>query len=161
MPMTTSLTSFRNGKATTEKTMFSRETSIAIDIQADPAIVWALLTNAADYPRWNSTVISIDGDIVTGKKIELKSTLDSKRTFTLTVKELIPEKKLVWGDGQGARTFTLVKQGHDGTRFSMREKIGGLMFPLYARYIPPFDKAFEQFASDLKKEAEMINNNKI
>ncbi len=40
----------QNGKATTVKKTFSRETSVSIKIQADPAIIWALLTNASDYP---------------------------------------------------------------------------------------------------------------
>jgi len=38
----------------------------------------------------------------------------------------------------------------------MTEKIGGLLFPVYGRFIPPFDDAFEQFAADLKKEAESM-----
>lgn len=38
----------------------------------------------------------------------------------------------------------------------MNEKIGGPMFPLFAKMIPPFDQAFEQFANDLKNEAETI-----
>jgi len=38
----------------------------------------------------------------------------------------------------------------------MREKIGGPMFPLFAKMIPPFDASFEQFAADLKAEAEKI-----
>ena len=41
-----------------------------------------------------------------------------------------------------------------------RKKIGGLMFPMYAKYIPPFDTVFEKFAADLKKEAETIQNTK-
>ncbi len=148
------------GKATTTKTTFSRETSVGIEIKADPAIVWALLTNASDFPRWNSTVVSIEGDIALGRKIKLKSTLDSKRTFKLTVKEFEPEKRMVWGDGQGNRIYTLTK-GNGGTlTFSMTEKIGGFMFPLYANYIPPFDKAFEQFAADLKRESEIIQSSK-
>jgi hypothetical protein len=36
----------------------------------------------------------------------------------------------------------------------MTEKIGGLMFPFYAKMIPPFDNSFEQFARDLKSAAE-------
>ena len=84
--------SIQQGKATTIKTTFSRETSISIEIKADAAIIWALLTNAADYPRWNPTVISIEGNITLGEKIKLKSTLDPKRTFKLKVKELEPEK---------------------------------------------------------------------
>lgn len=150
----------QNGKVITVKKTFSRETSVSIDIKADAAIVWALLTNAADFPRWNSTVISIEGDIKQGEKIKLKSTLDPKRTFKLKVKEFEPENKLAWGDGKGTRVYTITKNGNASVTFSMTEKIGGLMFPMYAKYIPSFDKSFEQFAADLKKEAEIIKSTK-
>ena len=144
-------------KATTVKAIFSRETSVSIDIKADPTIVWALLTNAADYQRWNSTVISIEGKIAAGNKIALKSTLDPKRVFRLKVKEFEPTAKLVWGDAMGNRTYTLTKTAI-GVNFSMVEKIGGPLFPLFAGLIPSFDNAFDQFAADLKKEAETIMN---
>ena len=145
-----------NGKATTVKTTYSRETSIGIEIKSKASIIWALLTTASDYPRWNSTVISIDGKIALGEKIKLKSTLDPKRTFTLKVKEFEPEKRLVWGDGQGNRIYTLTSNSNGTVTFAMNEKIGGFMFPMYAKYIPPFDQAFEQFVLGLKKEAEII-----
>lgn len=150
----------QNGKATTVKTTFHRETTVSIEIKADPSIVWALLTKASDYPRWNSTVASIEGNIALGEKIKLKSILDAKRTFKLKVKEFEPEQKLVWGDGQGNRIYTIAPNGNGIVTFSMTEKIGGLMFPLYAKMIPPFDQSFEQFASDLKKESEIIMNAK-
>ena len=152
----TTATMAQNGKATTVKTTFHRETSVSIEIKADQAIVWALLTKASDYPRWNSTVTSIEGNIALGEKIKLKSILDSKRTFKLKVKEFEAEKKLVWGDGQGNRVYTITKNSNGTVTFSMTEKIGGLMFPMYAKMIPSFDKSFEQFASDLKKESETI-----
>ncbi len=150
----------QSGKATTVKTTFSRETSVSIDIKADAAIVWALLTKAQDYPRWNSTVTSIEGNIALGGKIKLKSVLDAKRTFKLTVKEFVPEKRLVWGDGQGNRVYTISKNENGTVTFTMTEKIGGLMFPMYASMIPSFDQSFEQFARDLKGEAETIMNSK-
>ncbi len=150
----------QQNNAVTIKTTFSRETSVSTTINSDPEIIWKLLTTAYDYPRWNSTIISLEGDISLGEKIKLKSTLDPKRTFKLKVKELEPNKKLIWGDGQGNRIYTLVPLGKSSVQFSMSEKIGGLMFPLYSKYIPPFDKAFEQFASDLKKESESIYHTK-
>ena len=67
------------GKAVTTKTTFGRETSISANIETDPSIVWALLTHASDFPRWNSTIISLKGEIKAGGAIELKSTLDEKR----------------------------------------------------------------------------------
>jgi len=157
--MTTLSTIAQSGKATTEKKTFSRETTVSIDINADASIVWGLLTNASDFPRWNSTVVSIDGEIKLGEKIKLKSTLDEKRTFKLKVKELEPEKRMVWGDGKGNRIYSITKNGN-GVTFTMTEKIGGLMFPMYAKYIPPFDESFEQFVADLKKESETISQTK-
>jgi uncharacterized protein YndB with AHSA1/START domain len=148
------------GKAKTTRSTFSRETSISTTIQADPAIVWALLTHAADYPRWNSTVTSIKGNIRQGETIELVSTLDAKRTFKLKVKEFLPEKRLVWGDAMGSRTYTIDKGQGGNVVFRMSEKIGGPLFPLFAGMIPSFDESFDKFAVDLKREAETIQRSK-
>lgn len=149
-----------NGKAVTTKQTFSRETAVSIDIQADKSIIWALLTNGNDFPRWNSTVISIEGTIAAGEKIKLKAKLDPKREFKLKVKEFEADNRMVWGDAMGNRIYTLKSIGNNLTNFSMVEKIGGPLFPLFARMIPPFDQAFEQFAKDLKIEAEIISKTK-
>jgi uncharacterized protein YndB with AHSA1/START domain len=149
------MNSVQTGKAFTSKAMFSRETTVSVNIEAAPSIVWALLTYASDIPRWNSTVVSLKGEIREGGMIELKSTLDEKRTFKLKVKEFVPIKRLVWGDNMGSRVYTLDKN-EGGVLVTMSEKIGGPLFPLFAGMIPSFDKSFEQFAADLKKEAETI-----
>jgi len=156
--MTILKTAAQDITATTVKTTFHRETSVSITIKADPAIIWALLTNAGDYPRWNSTVTSMHGTIAQGEKIVLKSTLDAKRSFKLKVKEFEPAKKLVWGDGKGQRTCTLTNNGNGTVTFTMHERIGGLLFPMYAKHIPSFDASFNAFAADLKKEAELIQS---
>ena len=147
------------GKAVTTKKTFSRETTVSVNIEADPSIVWALLTRASDFPRWNSTVVSLKGEIKVGGSLELKSTLDKKRTFKLKVKEFVPEKRLVWGDAQGSRVYTLDKD-MKGVQFTMSEKIGGPLFPLFAGMIPAFDESFDQFAVDIKKEAETIQRSR-
>ena len=153
------MTTVSNGKAVTSKSTFSRETSVSVNIEAEAAIIWALLTNAADFPRWNSTVISISGNIQSGETIELKSRLDEKRTFKLKIKEFVPNQRLVWGDPMGSRVYSLEKAGK-GTQFTMSEKIGGPLFPLFAGMIPSFDESFDKFAADLKKEAETIQRSK-
>ena len=81
----------QEGKATTTRAIFSRETAIGITINATPATVWRLLTTASDYARWNSTVISVAGDISLGNTIQLVSKLDPKRVFKLKVKKFEPE----------------------------------------------------------------------
>ncbi len=146
-----------NGKASTIKTTYSRKTAVHLDIKSTPERIWRLLTNAEGYRSWNSTIISLDGDISPGGKIRLVSQLDPKRSFRLTIKEWIPNKKMVWGDSKGSRSYLLVQSDQGNTQFSMTEKIGGWLFPLYAKYIPSFDDSFEQFAADLKKAAENTN----
>ncbi|MBO6515826.1 MAG: SRPBCC domain-containing protein [Bacteroidia bacterium] len=154
--MTTATAHAQIGKATTVKNTFNQVTSVSINIDADSSIIWTLLTNASDFPRWNSTVVSIEGDIKLGEKIKLKSTLDESRTFKIKIKEMEAEHRMVWGDGKGSREFTLTPKDGGGYTFSMVEKIGGLMFPMYAKYLPSFIENFEQYALDLKTEAEVI-----
>ncbi|MEM6699571.1 MAG: SRPBCC domain-containing protein [Bacteroidota bacterium] len=151
--MTTFSAMSQNGKAKTTKKTFSRTTTISQTIQADASTIWTLLTDASKFAKWNSTVISIEGNIAEGEKIKLKSTLDPDRTFKLKVKEFVPNQKLVWGDAMGERTYTLQENGNS-TLFTMTEKIGGPMFPLFANKIPSFDESFEQFTADLKKRVE-------
>ena len=125
-----------DGRATTTKTTFSRETSVSTTINADTSIVWALLTNAADIPRWNSTITSVKGDIREGETIELKSMLDEKRTFKLKVKEFVPEKRLVWGDGQGNRVYTIDKSPREGRPLYNDRKNRRSAVPAFRRVHP-------------------------
>lgn len=141
-------------QAKTIKKIFSRETSVNINIDATAEKIWNILTNAGHYPNWNSTVVSILGTIEPEGNIQLRSVLDTKRVFKLKVKEFEFNKRLVWGDFMGKRTFLLTNNENGGTNFSMLEKIGGPLFPLFARMIPSFDDSFNSFAQELKAEAE-------
>lgn len=148
-------------KAVQTRSIFSQKVEVATDIRARPEVIWALLTNVRDMPRWNSTLISLEGELVEGGKITLKATLDPKRSFKLKVNELLEEKRMVWASGttpffKGLRTYELNPLSSSLTRFSMTEKLSGLMFPLAVGQLPDFSASFEQFAVDLKKEAELI-----
>lgn len=143
----------QNGKASTVKKTFSRTTTVSTQISANRATVWELLTDSDNFTSWNSTVTSLEGQIKEGEKIRLKSTLDPSRTFKLKVKEMTPDTRMVWGDAMGKRVYTLSGTGNE-TTFSMTERIGSFMFPLFANKIPSFDETFEQFAKDLKSAAE-------
>lgn len=142
------------GKALTVKKIFSRQTTVTIDISAPPEAVWKLLTDAEGFASWNSTIVELTGKIAPGERIQLRSTLAPGRTFKLKVKEFKPYERLSWGDAMGTRVYTLTPCPNGETRFMMSEKIGGPVFPLFARLIPPFDESFNQFAADLKSAAE-------
>jgi hypothetical protein len=55
---------------------------------------------------------------------------------------------------QGTRTFTLTPEGDGATRFAMVEVFRGLMLPMIKGSLPDFGPPFEQYAADLKREAE-------
>ena len=143
-----------DGRATTIKKLFSRQTIVSIDIATPAETVWKLITDAGKFKTWNSTIVELTGKIALGERILLRSTLAPERTFNLKVKEFDPHKRLSWGDAMGTRTFTLTPIAAGGTRFQMSEIIGGPIFPLFARMIPPFDNSFNQFARELKSAAE-------
>ena len=147
-----------NGRANKTKSTFRMEDSAGVNIKAKPDRVWALMTNAGDFPRWNSTVKSIDGRIALGQTIKLIASIAPTRTFNLKVIEFVPEKRMVWSDGnaifKGVRTYTLTPQTDGSTDFTMSEVYTGLMLPMIAGSLPDFGPTFEKYVTDLKREAE-------
>jgi uncharacterized protein YndB with AHSA1/START domain len=135
------------------------EYRVGVSIAAEPEVVWALLTDAAGFPTWNSTVTSIDGTIAKGEQIELKATIDPKRTFELTVSTFEPNQTMVWEDGgkafKGVRTFTLTPRGDGTTEVRMAEVLTGSMMGMIEGKLPDFRPSFDAFAADLKRAAEV------
>jgi|SRR5665213_3132193 len=129
-------------------------------IEASPQRIWELLTNTASYPSWNPAVVSLQGRIADGEKIELLSTVSPKRKFSLKVSGVQPQQGMVWSDGmplglfKGVRTFSLRQLGSSETEFSMQEIYSGPLAPLITKAIPNLDESFAQFADGLKAAAE-------
>jgi hypothetical protein len=146
------------GAATTTSSAFTRSVRVSVDVDAGADRIWELLTDAAAFPRWNSTVTSITGPIAKGRKLAIKVPI-SPRTFTPTVTEFEPPRRMVWRDGRapmfrGERVYELAPQSDGRTRFTMTETFSGVMLPLIGRTLPDFAPVFERYAADLKVEAE-------
>ncbi len=131
--------------ARAEKTRdtFRMTCAVRCAIRATPDRVWALLTNAAGLPRWNSTVTRIGGAISLGEKLEIQVPAAPGRTFKPRVTTFEPGARMVWSDGaapmfKGVRTFTLAPSDDGGTAFSMEEVFSGVMLPLIAGSLPRF-----------------------
>ncbi len=147
-----------DGRAFERDGVFRSECGVSIAIAAPAARVWALLTDAADFPRWNSTVTQIQGRIALGERLKIKVP-SSDRSFGVEVSELVPEQRMVWSGGaallfKGVRTFTLAPGSGEGVEFSMVEVMSGVMLPLIQSSLPDLAQPFEQYAADLKREAE-------
>jgi hypothetical protein len=155
------------GNATMSKPGFARTAGaftmtcrVEVNIQASPEIVWGLLTDAKGFPRWNSTVTGVEGQIREGERLRLHVP-GTKRTFTPTVSGVVPARRMVWSDGlalvfRGVRTFALEPRSGASTDFSMEERFSGVMFALVKGMLPDFRPIFETYASDLQREAQRI-----
>jgi hypothetical protein len=132
----------------------------SVTIRARPEAVWALLTNAAGYPQWNSTVEKITGRIAAGEKVTVHSKATPGRALPLKVTAFVPPQRMVWTGGMplglftGTRSYTLTPTSEGEVAFAMREEFSGLLAPLIARSIPDLQPAFDTFAADLKRRAE-------
>lgn len=134
--------------------------SVQRTISATPERIWGLLTDASGYPGWNPSVISLDGRIAAGEKIKLVSTVNPKRTFSLTVSDVEAARRMLWSSGmplglfKGVRTLSLRQLGNGRTDFAMEEVYSGALAPLIIKSIPDLTMSFAQFADGLKTAAE-------
>jgi uncharacterized protein YndB with AHSA1/START domain len=147
-----------DGRAQKTRVKGALDYSVAVAVAASPEVVWAVLTDAAAYPSWNSTVVSLTGNIRAGGHLELQSRVAPDRTFKLTVSTFEAPRRLVWEDGGamflGVRTFTLLPRDDGGTVMAMSETFSGAMLGMIEGSLPDFTASFEAFAGDLKKQAE-------
>ncbi len=129
-------------------------------IDAPPARVWAVLTDLEGYDAWNRAVVSVQGELVPGRKIALVSTVAPGRTFRLTVDQVEPPRRMVWTDGmplglfRGTRTFTLEPEGPAACTFTMEESFTGLLAPLISKVVPDLTESFRQWADGLAAATE-------
>jgi hypothetical protein len=145
-------------KFTLTRGTFSMVCRVEINIRAIPENVWRLLTDGKDFPRWNSTIVAIEGQISEDEKLRVRVP-GTDRTFTPKVSGIVPCEHMTRTGGfaplfKGVRTFELKPHGDGSTDFAMEECFSGLMLPLVKRSLPDFKPIFERYADDLKREAE-------
>lgn len=130
-------------------------------IDASPERIWAILTDAAGYPSWNTSVVRIEGRIAAGETIRVISTVNPGRVFPLTVSPFDPPRSMTWrnrmplGLFEGWRTYTLSPAANGATQFEMEERYRGLLAPLITRSIPDLGPSFVAYGDGLKARAEI------
>jgi len=137
---------------------FSLFCQVDVTVRASAERVWALLTDADGFPRWNSTVTQIEGEIREGGRLRVHVP-GTDRVFAPRVSGVVPGERMIWTGGfnplfKGVRTFELRARGPESTDFTMAERFSGLMIPLVKRMMPDFGPIFTRYADDLRREAE-------
>lgn len=138
------------------------QTSIAI--AAPPERVWTVLTDFADYARWNSVISRARAELHVGGKIRFRIKIEAvpELGFTAKIVRCEPARALAWRGGAplvpalawGEHYFELAPVP-DGTRFTHGERFGGLLRLLirgetHAR----ITRTYEAFNAALKARAE-------
>jgi hypothetical protein len=146
-------------KITQAHGVFSMACGVELNIRAPAERIWNLLTDAKGFPRWNSTVTRVDGQIREGEQLRLHVP-GTDRTFTPKVSGVVPNERMIWTGGfspvfKGERRFELRPRDDGSTDFAMEERFSGLMLPLVRGSLPDFGPVFERYANDLKHEAEL------
>jgi hypothetical protein len=136
----------------------------SIFIQAPASRVWAVLTNAAAWSSWNTTVDRVDGEIALGNKLTVHARLgegeSGGRAFPVRVAELVPPRRMVWVGGlplglfRGERRFTIEDRGEGRVEFAMHEIFSGLLAGMITRSMPDLQPSFDEFCQALKRRVE-------
>ncbi|MBX3271300.1 MAG: SRPBCC domain-containing protein [Sandaracinaceae bacterium] len=147
-----------DGVARATRTTFRLECGVAVWVDAPPERIWDLLTDAARFTEWNTTVSRMEGRIEEGGRLTIETPSAPGRVFRPKVSRVEPGRAMVWSDGmapmfRGVRTFTLAPRD-GGTELRMVEVLSGLMLPLIAGSLPDFVPIFATYAADLKRAAE-------
>ncbi len=130
-------------------------------IDAEPAEVWARLTDAERLVAAGTGIQRIDGRIEPGSRFTLWSAAVPERGFKTRVRTMEAPRRMVWEGGlpgglfRGVRTFTLAPVD-GGTDFAMREEFTGLLLPLIWRSMPDLQPSFDVFADGLARATEEL-----
>ncbi|HEY6315489.1 MAG TPA: SRPBCC domain-containing protein [Streptosporangiaceae bacterium] len=129
-------------------------------IASSPEAVWAVLTDGAAWPSWESGGGRLDGQISPGEKITIRSQAAPGRAFPVKVTNFDPSARLRFSGGiplglfGGVRTFEVSPDGTGGTAFRVREEYTGPLLALIWPSMPDLGPSSGRFAQGLKRRAE-------
>jgi len=128
-------------------------------IAASPENVWAVLTDVASWPDWESGIVRVKGDLEIGRKLQITNAGKAGKGFPFTVTAIEPVERIALigvaklGLFTGERTYLLSTKSR-GTRFRMREEYHGRLASMIVQAVPDLTASFQQFADGLKERAE-------
>ncbi len=135
-----------------------------IEIDAQPQTVWELLTDLDRYPEWNPFIVSAEGRVEVGQRLQNRLQPPGGRamTFKPTVTAVEPTKTLEWlgrlgvpGLFDGRHRFELQATAAGGTHLSHTEQFSGLLVRFMRTSLDTQTRqGFEAMNRALKEQAE-------
>ncbi|WP_367045430.1 SRPBCC domain-containing protein [Streptomyces sp. Je 1-332] len=139
-----------------------RRISASIEIDADPAQVWAVLSDFSAFKEWNPFLVEAGGTASPGARLSLRFRLPSGRemTFRPTVLVSEPGQLLRWrgrfgvpGIFDGEHSFELTAVA-GGTRVVQSERFSGALVPFTGSVISDSERGFAALNEALKQRVE-------
>jgi hypothetical protein len=140
-----------------------RELSRAIEIDAPPERVWAVVTDFAAYPEWNPFIRRISGELRVGARLEVRIQPPGARamTFKPTIQAVEANRELRWlghlfvpGIFDGEHSHRIDPLGDGRSHFIQSERFSGLLVGLFKGTLDKTETGFGQMNAALKMRAE-------
>ena len=143
--------------------VFSKQLSSEIIINSSANLVWELITDFGNFPRWNPFIRRATGKIKTGEKLEIfiQPSGTKGMTFHPKVLKVDPNHELRWlgrlylpwlFDGEHA--LIIEPSSENSVNFIQREKFVGLLVPFARSLLRDTQRGFEEMNRALKQRAE-------
>ena len=130
-------------------------------ILASAGIVWDIITDAGNYPVWDSGITDIKGEIRNRARIRVRLRIGGKRAYRLRVRQ-VPGRRMTWTGGlplgllRVERAFTVTD--YTGiTHLTVRDTARGALQWLVRRSAPAADPAVSGFTDEVKFRAELLS----
>ncbi len=141
-----------------------RELNTETEIKALPEKIWDILMDFDKYPEWNPFIKEIEGNMEVGHRLKalIAAPGGKAMTFKPKVLKVEPNREFRWlghllfpGVFDGEHIFQIEPTANGTVRFIHREKLGGLLVPMFWKKLDKDTRAgFNQMNEALKKRAE-------
>jgi hypothetical protein len=143
--------------------MAKTELRTEVEIDAEPARVWGVISDFARYPEWNPFITRIEGELREGARIQVTMSLPEGGEHTLkpTIARAEPDQELRWlghllckGVLDGEHFFRLEPLDSGRTRFVHGENFDGLLLRFMGRTLTLTARGFVYMNQALKRRVE-------
>mmetsp|Transcript_10713 Transcript_10713/g.19848 ORF Transcript_10713/g.19848 Transcript_10713/m.19848 type:complete len:179 (-) Transcript_10713:79-615(-) len=134
-------------------------------INAPPKVVYEILTNLKDYPKWNPMVVKAESTFQPGSPMRMHVMFHGLKIIQEETVEGVSEDKLVWGFKpdqyfgtiQARRVQSLTELDDGPCHYVTEDAIWGpLSFLVHLFFGPILDENFARFTKALKTRAELV-----
>jgi hypothetical protein len=136
-----------------------------VDIDAEPAAVWAILVDLGKYGEWNTFCFQIESSLQVGTPVLLHVRMGKRMRYVQKdfVRVVEPgsricwDMKFGWGIMHAARWQTIEPLGNGRCRYRTWERFNGFLAPIIgAVFGGDVQRGFDRMANDLKQRAESL-----